>query len=53
MEAQDIKKESLVQVFGSLEIVDKVINGELEITIEQALALGKLFHVGSSLFLKE
>ncbi|MGB3652667.1 MAG: hypothetical protein WBA41_15820 [Rivularia sp. (in: cyanobacteria)] len=29
MEAQDIKKENLVQVFGSSEIVDKVIIGDL------------------------
>ena len=53
MEAQDIAKESLVQVFGSSEIVDKAINGELEITSQQALELGNLFHVDSSLFLNE
>ncbi len=53
MEAQDITKESLVQVFGSLVNVDKVINGELEITSQQALELGKLFHVDASLFLNE
>ncbi|WP_414624234.1 helix-turn-helix domain-containing protein [Calothrix sp. CCY 0018] len=53
MEAQDIKKESLVQVFGFLEVVDKVINGELEITSQQAQELGNLFHVDSSLFLNE
>ena len=51
MEAQDITKEGLVQIFGSLENVDKVINGDLEITPQQALELGNLFHVDSSLFL--
>ena len=53
MEAQDITKENLVQVFGSSEIVDKAINGELEITSQQALELGNLFHVDASLFLNE
>lgn len=53
MEAQDITKESLVQVLGSSEIVDKVINGELEIASQQAQELGNLFNVDSSLFLNE
>ena len=53
MEAQDIKKEGLVNVFGSLEIVDKVIIGDLEITPQQAQELGDLFHVDASLFLNE
>ncbi|MGB3638218.1 MAG: transcriptional regulator [Rivularia sp. (in: cyanobacteria)] len=53
MEAQDITKENLVQVFGSLKIVDKAINGDLEITSQQALELGNLFHVDASLFLNE
>ncbi|MGB6296898.1 MAG: transcriptional regulator [Rivularia sp. (in: cyanobacteria)] len=50
MEAQDITKESLVLVFGSLENVDKVMNGDSEITSQQALELGNLFHVDASLF---
>ena len=53
MEAQEKTKESLEQVFGSLENVDKVINGELEITLKQAEELGKLFHVDASLFFNE
>lgn len=53
MEAQDMTKESLVKVFGSLKNVGKVINGDLEITIEQASALGNLFHVDLSLFFNE
>ena len=53
MEAQDITKENLVQVFGSLEIVDKAINGDLEITSQQALELGNLFNVDASLFFNE
>ena len=53
MEAQDITKENLVQVFGCLENVDKVIDGNLEITSQQALELGSLFHVDSSIILKE
>ncbi|MGB3652669.1 MAG: transcriptional regulator [Rivularia sp. (in: cyanobacteria)] len=53
MEAQDKTKESLIQVFGSLEIVDRVINSDLEINLEQAQKLGNLFHVDSSLFLNK
>ncbi len=53
MEAQDITKENLAKVLGSSEIVERIINGDLEITSQQALALGNLFHVNSSLFLNE
>jgi HTH-type transcriptional regulator / antitoxin HigA len=53
MEAQDITKENLVKVFGSSEIVERMMNGDLKITSQQALALGKLFHVDSSLFFIE
>jgi HTH-type transcriptional regulator/antitoxin HigA len=53
MEAQNVKKVDLVEVFSSLEIVDKVINGDLEISSQQALALGNLLHVDCSLFLNE
>ncbi|KAF3887837.1 MULTISPECIES: helix-turn-helix domain-containing protein [Nostocales] len=53
MEAQNIKKDNLVKVFGSSDIVDKVLNGELEIDSQQALALGKLLYVDSSLFFSE
>ncbi|BAZ17578.1 HTH-type transcriptional regulator [Calothrix sp. NIES-4071] len=51
MEAQNITASNLVEVFGSSETVDKVINGESEISIEQAVALGKMLHVDYSLFL--
>ncbi len=53
MEAQEKTKENLVPVFGSFEKVDKVINGDLEITSQQALELGNLFHVDASLFFNE
>jgi HTH-type transcriptional regulator / antitoxin HigA len=53
MEAQNLTKENLVQVFGSDEIVNQITNGNLPITSQQALALGRLFHVDSSLFLNE
>ncbi|WP_017745798.1 hypothetical protein [Scytonema hofmannii] len=43
----------LVEVFGSSDIVDRVMNGDLEIGSQQALALGKLLHVDSSLFFNE
>ncbi len=50
IEAQNISQESLVKVFGSSEIVDRVMSSELEITSQQAIELGKLLHVDSSLF---
>jgi HTH-type transcriptional regulator / antitoxin HigA len=53
MEAQDITKENLVKIFGSDEIVERIVNGDLEITSQQALVLGNLFHVDSSLFFNE
>ncbi len=53
MEAQEKTKENLLPVFGSLENVNKVIDGDLEITSQQALELGNLFHVDASLFFNE
>ena len=51
MEARSLEQADLVEILGSSEIVAKVINGELEITKEQAEALGKFFHVDASLFI--
>ena len=52
MEAQHKNKESLITIFASIENVDKVINGNLEITTQQAQYLGNLFHVDASLFME-
>ncbi|MHC5594955.1 MAG: helix-turn-helix domain-containing protein [Nostoc sp.] len=51
MEARSLEQADLVEILGSSKIVAKVINGELEITKEQAEALGKFFHVDTSLFI--
>lgn len=51
MEARSLSKIDLIEIFGSSEIVDKVISGELEITKQQAEALGSFFHVDASLFI--
>lgn len=51
MEARSLEQADLVEILGSSEIVTKVINEELEITKEQAEALGKFFHVDASLFI--
>jgi HTH-type transcriptional regulator / antitoxin HigA len=51
MEARSLKQADLVEILDSSEIVTKIINGELEITKEQAEALGKFFHVDVSLFI--
>ncbi|WP_226889004.1 helix-turn-helix domain-containing protein [Nostoc sp. MG11] len=51
MEARSWEQADLVQIIGSSEILAKIIDGELEITEEQAEALGKFFHVDGSLFI--
>ncbi|MFM7365464.1 MAG: hypothetical protein ACKO11_13405 [Cuspidothrix sp.] len=50
--AQDLEVSNLVAIFGSSALVDKVINGELEVTQEQAEMLGNLFCVDASLFIE-
>jgi HTH-type transcriptional regulator/antitoxin HigA len=51
MEARSWEQADLVEIFDSSEIVTKIINGELEITKEQAEALGNFFHVDANLFI--
>ncbi|NET00520.1 MAG: transcriptional regulator [Sphaerospermopsis sp. SIO1G1] len=51
LEAQDLEINDLVSLFGSSDLVNKVINGDVEITKAQAEMLGNLFHVDGSLFL--
>ncbi len=53
MEARGLEQADLVEILGSSEIVTKIMNRELEITKEQAEALGKFFHVEPSLFILE
>jgi HTH-type transcriptional regulator / antitoxin HigA len=53
IEAQNIYQESLVKVFGSFETLEGVMKSQLEITSQQAIELGKLLHVDSSLFLND
>jgi HTH-type transcriptional regulator/antitoxin HigA len=53
LEAQDLELGDLVPIFGSSELVAKVINGEVEVTQEQAEMLGNLFHVDGSFFAHE
>ncbi|MEH2401093.1 helix-turn-helix domain-containing protein [Nostoc sp.] len=51
MEARSLEQADLVEILGSSEIVTKIINGELQITEEQAEALGKFFHSDANLFI--
>ena len=53
MEARNLEQADLVRILGSSEVVASVINGELEITEEQAEALGKFFQVDPRLFRQE
>lgn len=50
MEAQNLEKSDLINIFDSITIVDKVLNKELKITQEQAQKLGTLLNVDASLF---
>ncbi|MBD2693648.1 helix-turn-helix domain-containing protein [Anabaena catenula] len=52
LEAQDLGISDLVPILGSSESVSQVINGEMEVTQEQAEMLGNLFHVDASLFIE-
>lgn len=51
MEARSLEQADLVEIFGSSDIVAKIMNGELEITKKQAEALGNFFHVDANLFI--
>lgn len=51
MASRSLEATVLVDILGSSDIVTKVLNGELEISQEQAEALGKFFHVDASLFI--
>lgn len=51
MEARGLEQDDLVEILGSSEIVTKIMNSKLEITKEQAEALGKFFHVEPSFFI--
>lgn len=51
MEVRSLEQSDVVKILGSSEVVASVINGELEITEEQAEALGKFFQVDPKLFL--
>jgi HTH-type transcriptional regulator / antitoxin HigA len=50
MDARDATTEALVDVIGSLEVVQKIINGERIINKTEAEALANYFHVDVSLF---
>lgn len=51
MEARGLTAANLLEILGSEEIVNQVINGETRLTQKQAETLGKFFHVDESLFI--
>ena len=51
MEQKEIVAEDLVTVLGSQDIVNKVLDGKLEIDRDRAKVLGDFFNVNSSLFI--
>jgi HTH-type transcriptional regulator/antitoxin HigA len=50
MEANEIERQDLLGVFSSLEIVNRVIEGERAIERGEAQALASYFQVDASLF---
>ncbi|MEM8780957.1 MAG: transcriptional regulator [Cyanobacteria bacterium P01_G01_bin.49] len=53
MDVTNVKKADLVGIFGSGEVTENVINGEVEMSYAQAKKLGEFFNVDSSLFLSK
>jgi HTH-type transcriptional regulator/antitoxin HigA len=51
MEARSLEPADLIEIIGSIEMVNELINGQLDITKKQAEALGIFFHVNPGLFL--
>lgn len=51
MEQQEIEEQDLIPLFGSKDTLKKVIQGQTDITPDQARALSSLFDVDLSLFL--
>jgi HTH-type transcriptional regulator/antitoxin HigA len=51
MEARSLEPANLIEIIGSIEMVNELINGQLDITKKQAEALGNFFHVNPGLFL--
>lgn len=53
MEANHLQENHLSEILGSEKIVSDILIGKQEITKDQALRLGRFFHVDSSLFLPQ
>lgn len=51
MDAQDLKQNDLLEVFGSKGVASEVINGKRGISKTQAKALAKFFGVSAELFI--
>ncbi|MBD0310923.1 MAG: hypothetical protein ICV80_23345 [Microcoleus sp. T1-bin1] len=51
MEARSLEPADLIEIIGSIEMVNELINGQLDITKKQAEALGNFFHVNPGWFL--
>jgi HTH-type transcriptional regulator/antitoxin HigA len=52
LEESDKKREDLVAVLGTENIVNNIFNGQEKINTEQARKLGDFFHVEPSLFME-
>jgi HTH-type transcriptional regulator / antitoxin HigA len=51
MEQRDMKPTDLVDIFGSISVVEDVMAGRVQIDRSMSESLGQLFHVDSMLFI--
>ncbi len=51
MDAQDLEPSDLVEVLGTVGIVEQILNGEIPIDLEQARSLAQRLHVNPQVFL--
>ncbi|NJK73400.1 MAG: transcriptional regulator [Richelia sp. CSU_2_1] len=51
MDVRSLEPADLVEIIGTIEMVNEIVNGQVEITKKQAEALGKFFHVNPGFFL--
>ena len=51
LEQRNLKPDDLIEIMGAKKLVYDLINGETNISTEQALILGKFFHVDPTVFM--
>ncbi|MDF5706949.1 MAG: hypothetical protein PUP90_04515 [Nostoc sp. S4] len=52
LDESERSRDDLVEVFGTEDLVNNILNGQQKINTEQARKLGEFFYVESSLFME-